>query len=109
MLAYYFPYGSYKFHRFYPFVLPQLISVKGELCIRGYWRTPDDVSKARVLDWFEEQIQKIGLSDLKDTLYFTQSPGMRKSIGRSFNIVSHCLFKGKCLINQAVLCMNICI
>ncbi|XP_056160276.1 protein COFACTOR ASSEMBLY OF COMPLEX C SUBUNIT B CCB2, chloroplastic isoform X1 [Syzygium oleosum] len=51
-----------------------LISVKGELCIRGYWRTPDDVSKARVLDWFEEQIQKIGLSDLKDTLYFTQSP-----------------------------------
>ncbi|KAF8008596.1 hypothetical protein BT93_K2306 [Corymbia citriodora subsp. variegata] len=51
-----------------------LISIKGELCIRGYWRTPDDVSKAHVLDWFAEQIQKIGLSDLKDTLYFTQSP-----------------------------------
>ncbi|XP_048138367.1 protein COFACTOR ASSEMBLY OF COMPLEX C SUBUNIT B CCB2, chloroplastic isoform X1 [Rhodamnia argentea] len=51
-----------------------LISIRGELCIRGYWRTPDDVSKGHVLDWFEEQIQKIGLSDLKDTLYFTQSP-----------------------------------
>lgn len=51
-----------------------LISIEGKLCIRGYWRTPDDASKAHVLDWFVEQIQKIGLSDLKDTLYFTQSP-----------------------------------
>lgn len=41
--------------------------------MRGYWNTPDDVSKARVLDWVEKEIEKIGLSDLKDTLYFPQS------------------------------------
>ena len=44
--------------------------------MRGYWNTPDDVSKARVLDWVEKEIEKIGLSDLKDTLYFPQSAGI---------------------------------
>ncbi|KAJ9679248.1 hypothetical protein PVL29_021239 [Vitis rotundifolia] len=50
-----------------------LISIRGALCVRGYWNTPDDVSKARVLDWVEKEIEKIGLFDLKDTLYFPQS------------------------------------
>ena len=54
----------------------QLISIRGALCMRGYWNTPDDVSKARVLDWVEKEIEKIGLSDLKDTLYFPQSAGI---------------------------------
>ncbi|KAK9293339.1 hypothetical protein L1049_021331 [Liquidambar formosana] len=50
-----------------------LISIRDALCARGYWNTPDNVSKVRMLDWFEKQIEQIGLSDLKDTLYFPQS------------------------------------
>ncbi|XP_059452101.1 protein COFACTOR ASSEMBLY OF COMPLEX C SUBUNIT B CCB2, chloroplastic isoform X2 [Corylus avellana] len=50
-----------------------LISVQGELCARGYWNIPEKVSKANLLDWFERQIERIGLKDLKDTLYFPQS------------------------------------
>ncbi|XP_059629334.1 protein COFACTOR ASSEMBLY OF COMPLEX C SUBUNIT B CCB2, chloroplastic [Cornus florida] len=49
-----------------------LISVRGALCVRGYWNTPVDLSKDHVLDWFEKQIERIGLSDLEDTLYFPQ-------------------------------------
>ncbi|KAA8539879.1 hypothetical protein F0562_026571 [Nyssa sinensis] len=49
-----------------------LISIQDALCVRGYWNTPEEVSKAHALDWFEKLIQRIGLSDLKDTLYFPQ-------------------------------------
>ncbi|KAL5811140.1 hypothetical protein ACOSQ4_027708 [Xanthoceras sorbifolium] len=49
-----------------------LISIRGELCIRGYWNSPNGVSKTQVLEWLERQIEKIGLSDLKDSLYFPQ-------------------------------------
>ncbi|KAI8559369.1 hypothetical protein RHMOL_Rhmol04G0168000 [Rhododendron molle] len=49
-----------------------LILVQGALCVRGYWNTPRDVSKVDALGWFQKQIQHIGFSDLKDTLYFPQ-------------------------------------
>lgn len=49
-----------------------MISVRDELCVRGYWSIPDDVSKTKVLDWFEKQIKSIGLSDVKETLYLPQ-------------------------------------
>ncbi|KAL6954584.1 Protein COFACTOR ASSEMBLY OF COMPLEX C SUBUNIT B ccb2, chloroplastic [Sarracenia purpurea var. burkii] len=50
-----------------------LISVQHALCVRGYWNTPKDISKVDALDWFQKQIQRIGLSDLEDTLYFPHS------------------------------------
>lgn len=53
----------------------QLISIRGELCMRGYWNTPDGASKTQVLQWFDRQIERIGLSDLKDGLYFPQGAG----------------------------------
>ncbi|KAF4400779.1 hypothetical protein G4B88_001334 [Cannabis sativa] len=51
-----------------------LTSIQGELCVRGYWNTPIGMSKTKtnLLDWFTQQIEKIGISDLKDTLYFPQ-------------------------------------
>ncbi|XP_031093735.1 protein COFACTOR ASSEMBLY OF COMPLEX C SUBUNIT B CCB2, chloroplastic-like isoform X1 [Ipomoea triloba] len=50
-----------------------LISTQDALCVRGYWTTPQDVSKADVCNWFEKQIQQLGLLNLKDTLYFPQA------------------------------------
>ncbi|KAJ8771437.1 hypothetical protein K2173_026614 [Erythroxylum novogranatense] len=50
-----------------------LICVEGELCVRGYWNTPDNYSKAELPDWFKRQIEIIGLSDLKDPLYFPKT------------------------------------
>ncbi|KAM7272577.1 hypothetical protein ACFE04_027240 [Oxalis oulophora] len=50
-----------------------LISASGELCIRGYWNLPDNVSKDQLLDWFGKQVEKLGLSDFKETVYFPQS------------------------------------
>ncbi|PIN06847.1 hypothetical protein CDL12_20595 [Handroanthus impetiginosus] len=47
-----------------------LISVEDALCVRGYWKTPKDLSKENVPNWFREQIQRIGFSNLKDTVYF---------------------------------------
>ncbi|KAL5567813.1 hypothetical protein UlMin_024388 [Ulmus minor] len=49
-----------------------LISIKGELCVRGYWNPPNDVLKTNLLGWFEREIEKIGLSGVQDTLYFPQ-------------------------------------
>ncbi|XP_021815871.1 protein COFACTOR ASSEMBLY OF COMPLEX C SUBUNIT B CCB2, chloroplastic isoform X2 [Prunus avium] len=49
-----------------------IISIRNELCVRGYWNIPDDVSKTNVLGWFEKQIESIGLSDLKETLYLSE-------------------------------------
>ncbi|KAB5525434.1 hypothetical protein DKX38_023183 [Salix brachista] len=50
-----------------------LIAIQGELCVRGYWKTPDNMSKDEVLDWFKEQFENIGLSDVKETLYFPRT------------------------------------
>ncbi|KAB1210744.1 hypothetical protein CJ030_MR6G019865 [Morella rubra] len=49
-----------------------LIVVGGQLCARGYWSIPEKVSKENLLDWFERQIEKIGLKNLKDNIYFPQ-------------------------------------
>ncbi|PWA98394.1 hypothetical protein CTI12_AA019860 [Artemisia annua] len=51
-----------------------LISVDDVLCVRGYWNTPKnmDLSKDKAVEWFKEQMQRIGLFDLTDTLYFPQ-------------------------------------
>ncbi|XP_022968386.1 protein COFACTOR ASSEMBLY OF COMPLEX C SUBUNIT B CCB2, chloroplastic isoform X1 [Cucurbita maxima] len=49
-----------------------LILIQGELCVRGYWNSPNDISGADLLAWFEEQLQSIGLSALNDSLYFPQ-------------------------------------
>ncbi|GJZ88693.1 protein cofactor assembly of complex C subunit B CCB2, chloroplastic [Tanacetum coccineum] len=51
-----------------------LISVNDVLCVRGYWNTPKnmDLSKDKAVEWFKEQMQRISLSDLTDTLYFPQ-------------------------------------
>ncbi|KAF3641209.1 putative 4-hydroxy-tetrahydrodipicolinate reductase 3, chloroplastic-like isoform X1 [Capsicum annuum] len=49
-----------------------LFSLQDTICARGYWRTPKDVLKSQLCDWFEKQIQQSGLSDLKETLYFPQ-------------------------------------
>lgn len=57
------------------FLIFQMISVRDELCVRGYWSIPDDVSKTNVRDWFEKQIKSIGLSDVKETLYLPQIEG----------------------------------
>lgn len=53
--------------------------------MRGYWNIPDDVSKTNVLGWFEKQIESIGLSDLKETLYLSEIEG-------SYNLMSSALF-----------------
>ncbi|XP_010537208.1 PREDICTED: protein COFACTOR ASSEMBLY OF COMPLEX C SUBUNIT B CCB2, chloroplastic-like [Tarenaya hassleriana] len=50
-----------------------MISVRGELCVRGYWNSPVQMSKAQLLDWFKRKVDEIGLSDVKDTLYFPQN------------------------------------
>lgn len=50
-----------------------IISVQNELCVRGYWNVPIDVSKENASGWFEKQIEKIGFSNLKGPLYFQQS------------------------------------
>ncbi|XP_073159428.1 protein COFACTOR ASSEMBLY OF COMPLEX C SUBUNIT B CCB2, chloroplastic [Henckelia pumila] len=50
-----------------------LISVQNELCVRGYWNVPKDLSKENASGWFEKQIEKIGFSNLKGPLYFQQA------------------------------------
>uniref|UniRef100_A0A2N9HPF7 Endonuclease/exonuclease/phosphatase domain-containing protein n=1 Tax=Fagus sylvatica TaxID=28930 RepID=A0A2N9HPF7_FAGSY len=52
-----------------------LISIRGELCARGYWNIPDKISKTNLLAWFKGQMERIGLENVKDTLYFPQSSG----------------------------------
>ncbi|KAI4351799.1 hypothetical protein L6164_006115 [Bauhinia variegata] len=49
-----------------------LISVRGDLCSRGYWNLPDDSSETNLLAWFEKKIENAGLFNLKETLYFPQ-------------------------------------
>lgn len=50
-----------------------LILIEDALCVRGYWITPEDLSKDEALDWFKMQVQLVGLSNIKDALYFPQS------------------------------------
>ncbi|XP_054825235.1 protein COFACTOR ASSEMBLY OF COMPLEX C SUBUNIT B CCB2, chloroplastic isoform X3 [Prosopis cineraria] len=53
-----------------------LISIQGDICIRGYWNVPaENSSKESLLGWFQEKVEKAGLFDLKDTLYFPQEAG----------------------------------
>ncbi|XP_022141092.1 protein COFACTOR ASSEMBLY OF COMPLEX C SUBUNIT B CCB2, chloroplastic isoform X3 [Momordica charantia] len=52
-----------------------LIQIRGELCVRGYWNSPNDICGADLVAWFEEQLQSIGLSALNDDLYFPQISG----------------------------------
>lgn len=77
----------------------QLISIRGALCVRGYWNTPGDVSKARVLEWVEREIEKIGLSDLKDTLYFPQRAGIGYIFFYSMSSSQEIIFTGVVLAN----------
>lgn len=56
-------------------LLRQLIRVNNALCIRGYWNTPEDVSRVAMIELFKSQIQQSGLLDLKDALYFPKFTG----------------------------------
>ncbi|KAG9453037.1 hypothetical protein H6P81_005941 [Aristolochia fimbriata] len=47
-----------------------LISLRDELCVRGYWDMPEDSSKADLFHMFSMQIRQIGLSQLEEALYF---------------------------------------
>ncbi|KAK4280394.1 hypothetical protein QN277_012023 [Acacia crassicarpa] len=50
-----------------------LISIRGDICARGYWNIPaENSSKESLLGWFQEKAEKLGLFNLKDTLYFSQ-------------------------------------
>ena len=68
--------------------ISQLIAIQGDLCVRGYWKTPDNMSKDEVLDWFKEQFENIGLSDVKETLYFPRTTGNIKKISRSSRFIN---------------------
>lgn len=67
-----FAWGSYVLLR-NTNTMSVLIAVQDALCVRGYWNTPEDVSKAQILEWFKTQIKQMGFLDLKDALYFPQS------------------------------------
>ncbi|XP_010482558.1 PREDICTED: protein COFACTOR ASSEMBLY OF COMPLEX C SUBUNIT B CCB2, chloroplastic-like [Camelina sativa] len=56
-----------------------LVSIQGELCVRGYWNCPDQMSKAQLHDWFKKKVDEIGLADVKETLYFPQYEGSSAS------------------------------
>lgn len=53
-----------------------MISIQGELCVRGYWNCPGQMSKAQLHDWFKRKTDEIGLADVKETLYFPQYAGI---------------------------------
>jgi hypothetical protein len=42
---------------------------------RGYWDTPEEASKAAIIDQFKDQIQQAGLLGLRETLYFPRYTG----------------------------------
>ncbi|KAG2333004.1 hypothetical protein Bca52824_004184 [Brassica carinata] len=52
-----------------------MISIQGELCVRGYWNCPGQMSKDQLHDWFKRKVDEIGLADVKETLYFPQYAG----------------------------------
>uniref|UniRef100_A0A0E0R1J1 Protein COFACTOR ASSEMBLY OF COMPLEX C SUBUNIT B CCB2, chloroplastic n=1 Tax=Oryza rufipogon TaxID=4529 RepID=A0A0E0R1J1_ORYRU len=47
-----------------------LISIGKQLCIRGYWDPPEDISKYAMIEWFKSQMQEAGIVDLREDLYF---------------------------------------
>ncbi|KAL5224967.1 hypothetical protein ABZP36_011606 [Zizania latifolia] len=47
-----------------------LIVIGNQLCIRGYWDPPEDVSKYAMIEWFKSQTQEAGIIGLKEALYF---------------------------------------
>ncbi|KAF2914452.1 protein COFACTOR ASSEMBLY OF COMPLEX C SUBUNIT B CCB2, chloroplastic [Oryza sativa Japonica Group] len=47
-----------------------LISIGNQLCIRGYWDPPEDISKYAMIEWFKSQMQEAGIVDLREDLYF---------------------------------------
>jgi hypothetical protein len=59
----------------------QLIAVKDYssqrflIYTRGYWDTPEEASKAAIIDQFKDQIQQAGLLGLRETLYFSRYTG----------------------------------
>ena len=57
-----------------------MISIQGELCVRGYWNCPGQMSKAQLHDWFKRKVDEIGLADVKETLYFPQYAGILCSL-----------------------------
>ncbi|KAL2920606.1 Protein COFACTOR ASSEMBLY OF COMPLEX C SUBUNIT B CCB2 chloroplastic [Bienertia sinuspersici] len=52
-----------------------LIYLQDAICIRGYWKLPEKLSKDETLNWFMNEIKKFGLSDVEETLYFAQKTG----------------------------------
>jgi hypothetical protein len=60
---------------YFLYFLYQLIAVKDFLCVRGYWDTPEEASKAAIIDQFSNQIQQAGLLGLRGTLYFPRYTG----------------------------------
>lgn len=65
---------SYITHGFILF--HQAIVVQDTFCLRGYWNTPENLSKDQIVEWFKSQIQQLGFLDLKEALYFPQNPGI---------------------------------
>lgn len=53
----------------------QLIALQDVICVRGYWNLPENLSKDDILNWFMDKIKKRGLSDVDETLYFSQGTG----------------------------------
>ncbi|ONK56522.1 uncharacterized protein A4U43_C10F9670 [Asparagus officinalis] len=53
------------------------IVVQDTFCLRGYWNTPENLSKDQIVEWFKSQIQQLGFLDLKEALYFPQNPDIR--------------------------------
>ncbi|RLN41376.1 protein COFACTOR ASSEMBLY OF COMPLEX C SUBUNIT B CCB2, chloroplastic [Panicum miliaceum] len=51
-----------------------LIAIGDLFCVRGYWDPPANTSKYAMIEWFKSQMQQVGLVDLRDTLYFPNSP-----------------------------------
>ncbi|KAD5961269.1 hypothetical protein E3N88_12742 [Mikania micrantha] len=48
-----------------------LISIDDALCVRGYWNTPKNINLSQD-QWFKEQMQRVGLFNLTETLYFSR-------------------------------------
>ncbi|XP_047324432.1 protein COFACTOR ASSEMBLY OF COMPLEX C SUBUNIT B CCB2, chloroplastic [Impatiens glandulifera] len=66
-----------------------IVYVQGALCVRGYWSIPEDVMKADVSNWFQKQIQNIGISNLENSLYFPQlaDEGLQKLLPKGIRSV----------------------
>uniref|UniRef100_A0A0D9XLP6 Protein COFACTOR ASSEMBLY OF COMPLEX C SUBUNIT B CCB2, chloroplastic n=1 Tax=Leersia perrieri TaxID=77586 RepID=A0A0D9XLP6_9ORYZ len=54
-----------------------LIAIGNQLCVRGYWDQPEDISKYAMIEWFKSQVQEAGITDLREVLYFPTSSDIR--------------------------------